>query len=202
MAESENPLPDDHPLAVGWAAYAPLTGAVLNAHGESVLTPEQFAVLQRDGLPALDLAVLSARPVGTPDEEAPPPVGTPVWFTRWQVDEARLDVGVGDEVDWRLTPMDLPWLTRLFGARRTVDLQLDFYAEALGDEQEYSSVAGAVVGVEVVRCPMHLSTDPSEGVGWVPVPGQAWTTRLDRTRDLPDTNAENVYGFIVHVRED
>jgi hypothetical protein len=152
--------------------------------------------------PENDLAARSARPAGTPNEQAAPPDGTPVWLTKWQTDEVRLDVGVGDHVDWKLTPMDAPWLIRLFGDRRTVHLQLDTYAGALGDAQIYSSVAGRIVGIEVVRCPMHLATEPGGGWAWVPVAGQAWTTVLDRTIDLSFDGADNVYGFIVYLGED
>ena len=152
--------------------------------------------------PRNDLAALSARPVGTPDEQAPPPAGTPVWLTSWQIDEIRLDIGVGDHVEWQLTPMDVPWLIRLFDDRRTVDLQLDLYADALGDKQNYAPVTGRILGIEVVRCPMRLATEPDGGRAWVPVPGQAWTTLLARTQDLPVDGARNVYGFIVYVSED
>jgi hypothetical protein len=201
MGDSKKPRKNAAPLTVGWAAYAPLSGAVFEAGGESVMTREQFAALQSIFLPETDLAALSARPAGTPDEEAPPPVGTAVWLTEWQVAEIHLDVGVGDHVDWMLVPMDVPWLNRLFGERRTVDLQLDLYAEEFGRDTHWASVAGSVVGIEVVRCPMQQSTDP-EDRGWIPVPGEAWTTQLDRTIHLPFDDADNVYGFIVYVRED
>jgi hypothetical protein len=184
----------------GWAAYAPLSGAVFSGSYEPVLTREQFAAAQGRATPTVDRAATSARPEGTPDEQAPPPAGTPVWLTEWQVAEVRLDVGVGDRIDWRLVDMDAPWLTRLFGDRRNVDLQLDLYAEAVGDP-DYTAISGTVVGVEVVRCPMQQTTDPPERGGWVPVPGQAWTTRIDRTGDLRPLAEDNVYGLIVYVRE-
>lgn len=96
--------------------------------------------------------------------------------------------------------MDIPWLTELFGQRRTVDLQLDLYAEAFGDTPDYSDVIGTVAGIEVVRCPMQVATHPPGGV--VPIPGQAWTTRLERTTDLPNGIKDHVYGFIVYLRGD
>jgi hypothetical protein len=184
-----------------WAAYAPLSGAVFSGSYEPVLTREQFAALNGEAMPVFDRAASSARPEGTPDEQAQPPAGTPVWLTEWQVAEVRLDVGVGDQVDWRLVAMDAPWLTRLFGDRRRVDLQLDLYAEAMGNP-DYTDVSGTVVGIEVVHCPLQQSTYPEEAGVWVPVPGQAWTTLLDRTVDLPRVGEDNTSGFIVYLRED
>ncbi|MBX0300766.1 hypothetical protein K2F54_12360 [Cryobacterium sp. 1639] len=193
---------DENKKQTGWAAYAPLSGAVFSGSHEPVLTREQFAALHGAAVPVFDRAASSARPEGTPDEEAPPPAGTPVWLTEWQVAEVRLDVGVGDRVDWRLVAMDAPWLTRLFGDRRAVQLQLDLYAEALEQNPVLATVAGTVVGIEVVHCPLQQSTDPEERGGWVPASGQAWTTRIERTVDLPPMGEDNVSGFIVYLRED
>ena len=200
MGDSTTPPSEENPSGRGWAAYAPLSDALFDPTGEWVVTREQFAALHGNASPEDSLVARSARPAGTPDEEAPPPVGTPVWLTEWQVAEVRLDVGVGDYVDWNLIPMDIPWLTGLFGERRTVDLQLDLYAEAYGDTPEYSDIAGTVSGIEVVRSPMQVTTHPPGGV--VPVPGQAWTTRLERTTNLPNAIKDHVYGLIVYVLED
>jgi hypothetical protein len=191
---------EESPPERGWAAYAPLSDGLFDPDGDWIVTREQFAALQGYAPAALDRVARSARPAGTPDEEAPPPAGTPVWLTEWQVAEIRLDVGVGDQVEWKLIPMDIPWLTELFGERRTVDLQLDLYADAFGDAPAYSHVAGRIAGIEVVRCPLQVTAHPQGGL--VPVPGQAWTTRLDRTTDLPVVIEDHVYGYIVYVGED
>jgi hypothetical protein len=192
---------DENEKQTGSAAYAPLSGAVFTGSYEPVMTREQFAALHGVAVPVVDRAASSARPEGTPDEEAPPPVGTAVWLTEWQVAEVRLDVGVGDHVDWRLVMMDAPWLARLFGDRRRVDLQLDLYAEAMGNP-DYTALSGTVLGVEVVRSPLQQSTDPQEEGVWVPVEGQAWTTRLERTAHLPPSASDNVSGFIIYLRVD
>ena len=145
-----------------------------------------------------DLAARTARPAGTPDEDAPLPAGTAVWLSEWQLSEIGLDVGVGDEVSWTLVPADAAWTGRLFGERRTIERQLDLYAGLPGERSDWSEVAGCVVGVEVVRCPRELSHEPGEG--WMPVPGRAWTTRVDRTGQLRGVVDPAVCGFIAHVR--
>ncbi|WEO78283.1 hypothetical protein BJQ94_04380 [Cryobacterium sp. SO2] len=202
MRDDRNQSGDEGTPSLGWAAYAPLSGAVFTGSDEPVMTREQFAALQGEASAPVDLAATSARPEATADEDAPPPDGTSVWLTEWQVAEVRLDIGVGDHIDWQLIAMDAPWLARLFGERRTVALQLDLYAEAMQENPAFTAVAGTVVGVEVVRCAMQQSTDPEEAGGWVPVSGQAWTARLERTGDLPPAADDNVYGFIVYLRED
>ncbi|AMB58519.1 DUF6578 domain-containing protein [Microterricola viridarii] len=123
-----------------------------------------------------------------------------VWLREWQVSEDGLRVALGESVSWDLVPMDQEWMTRLFGERRTVPLQLDTYASATRapDAPDWTRIRGDILAIEQVSVRYTRSTDPSE-VGSVPEPGAAVTLRVPSLWPK-HPHIGSVVGWIVRVR--
>lgn len=103
------------------------------------------------------------------DEEDAVPAGGPhetdVWLTEWQVTEDGFDVVLDEEVDWLLVPMDQQWCARMFDGRRSVSLQRDTYAGAVGERyghSEWTRLSGHVTRIDQVS--VRYPTDRGAGL--------------------------------------
>lgn len=134
---------------------------------------------------------------------------TTVWLTTWQLGDDGVHVAVGDRIGW-LACLPTDWAgQRLFGGRRTIDLEVDahradgYFVEESGavvhSDGRVWSVRGVVAGVESVTIEYLRGR-----MGDEPVDGSAVTEAIAATdeRSWGMCRAHDAAGFIVTLRDE